>query len=350
MTQLTNRQKKIVDFIASRDAVQNQDVVIFLEVDTDSASRETVVRELAVLVDAGIIEKSGKGRAVSYRIRGVHPLLKALDHEEYISKEPDVRSKDAILFNQEIFHKLDGIFSEAEIFELNRKNDAYRGREKNLTPAILRKELERITIELSWKSSKIEGNTYSLIDTEILIKDNKKAYGHDADEATMILNHKKAIDYIFDNREKFKILSLRNVEDVHRMLVEGLEVNHGIRSKAVGITGTQYRPLDNQHQVKEALENTIIEINRMKDPWSKALIALIMIAYIQPFEDGNKRTSRIVANACLIAHDVCPLSLRSIDETEYKKAITVFYELQNAAYMKKLFLEQFDFAIKNYFL
>lgn len=350
MTQLTNRQRKIIDFIASKESAQNQDIVKFLEIDTDATSRETVARELAILIDMGIIEKSGKGRAVSYNIRNIHPLLKVIDHNEYLSKEPDIRSRDKILFNQEIFHKLDGIFTGNEISELKMKNNAYLLRKKNISTTILKKEIERITIELSWKSSKIEGNTYSLIDTEMLIKENIKAKGHDNKEAMMILNHKKAIDYIFLNKEKFLNLSLRDIEDIHRILVDDLEVNKGIRSIAVGITGSQYRPLDNKHQVKEALENAIIEINKANNPWSKALIALIMLAYIQPFEDGNKRTSRIIANACLIAYDICPFSLRSIDETEYKKAITVFYELQNASYMKKLFLEQFDFAIKNYFL
>ncbi|MEI6238528.1 MAG: Fic family protein, partial [bacterium] len=273
-----------------------------------------------------------------------------MDYEEYISREPDIRSKDAILFKTEIFSKLDGIFKKDEIKELTEKNNLYLERKKDLPFAIIKKELERITIELSWKSSKIEGNTYSLIDTEVLIKENKKAEGHGDGEAVMILNHKKAIDYIFDNKDKFKVLSLRSIEDIHRILIDGLGVNHGMRSRAVGITGTQYRPLDNQHQVREALENAVLEINKAKDPWSKALIALIMISYIQPFEDGNKRTSRIIANACFIAHDICPLSLRNINETEYKKAITIFYELQNATYMKKLFLEQFDFSIKNYFL
>ena len=118
----------------------------------------------------------------------------------------------------------------------------------------------------------------------------------------------------------------------------------------MGITGTNYRPLDNIHQINDAVEKMSEEINRASDPWSKALMILLSISYIQPFEDGNKRTSRLMANACLIAGNVCPLSFRSVDEAGYKKAILLFYELGNASLMKKIFLEQFDFAVSNYFL
>ena len=90
-------------------------------------------------------------------------------------------------------------------------------------------------------------------------------------------------------------------------------------------------------------------INRTENPIEKALIAVLMIAYIQPFEDGNKRTSRILGNALLLASDYCPLSYRSVDEVEYKKAIIMFYEQNNATYFKRLFLEQYRQAVKKYF-
>jgi len=76
---------------------------------------------------------------------------------------------------------------------------------------------------------------------------------------------------------------------------------------------------------------------------------MLLIAYIQPFEDGNKRTSRLMGNAVLLAHDICPLSYRSVKDSEYKKAVLLFYEQNNISYFKQLFIEQFKFAVNNYF-
>lgn len=349
MTQLTQRQQNILDFIGSKGKATNQEILVGIQNKGDMISRETLVRELNVLVKIDFLEKIGKGRGVTYSIKDAHPLLAPLDPEKYFAQDVDIRAPKPIRFDFDIFTKLAGIFSDGEIIELSRANKEYQARVAKLSPTLLQKEFERITIELSWKSSKIEGNTYTLLDTEALIKEHTEAKGHKKEEAVMILNHKKALDYILRSREKFKTLSLRTVEDVHRLLVEGLNVNHGIRARAVGITGTAYHPLDNAHQIREALEKAVLAINNADDGWSKALFSLLLVAYIQPFEDGNKRASRLLANACLLAHDVCPLSFRSIDETEYKKAVILFYERSNAGLMKKLFLEQWKSAVENYF-
>ena len=350
MTQLTKRQQKIIDFIATKEKVQNQEIVAFFASDNDPLSRETAGRELRELMALNYLRMTGRGRSVAYKLREVHPLLKVFDYESYLAKDQDLRAPGVTRFDLNIFSKFSGIFNPAEIQELLKKGENFKKRIADLSPTIIQKEYERITIELAWKSSKLEGNTYSLIDTEILIKERKEAAGHKKEEAIMILNHKKALDYIFKNKEKFKKISLRDLEDVHRLLVGDLKVEFGLRAKAVGITGTNYRPLDNIYQIKEAVLKMFEEINQAADPWSKALIALLGIAYIQPFADGNKRTSRLLANACLIADGVCPLSFRSVDEASYKKAILLFYELGNASLMKKIFLEQYDFAARNYLL
>lgn len=350
MTQFTQRQQNILDFIVQKREATNQEILAEIGKKGDLISRETLVRELNALVENDAVLKTGKGRGTAYRVKSAHPLLAPLDVEKYLAQEVDVRAPKPIQFNFDIFSRMDGIFTSSEIVELNSENEVYRKRVGALPPTLLSKEYERVTIELSWKSSKIEGNTYTLLDTETLIKEHKEAVGHKKGEAVMILNHKKALDYILRSREKFKKLSLRDIEDVHRLLVDGLNVNFGLRSRAVGIIGTAYRPLDNKHQITEAVEKATAEINKLGDAWSKALVALLLIAYIQPFEDGNKRASRLLANACLLAHSACPLSFRSIDETEYKKAITVFYELNNATLMKKLFVEQWRFAVHTYFV
>lgn len=117
----------------------------------------------------------------------------------------------------------------------------------------------------------------------------------------------------------------------------------------MGITGTNYRPLDNEFQIREALEDTCKLINGKDNIFEKSLLALVLLSYIQAFSDGNKRTSRITSNAILIANGYCPISFRTVDSIDYKKAMLIFYEQNNIAAFKKIFIEQFEFAVKTYF-
>jgi fido (protein-threonine AMPylation protein) len=329
--------------------LNNAALMAFLAEYGTKVARITLIRDLNALLEAGEIRQRGKGRGVLYEHSSRHPLLEDIDSDDYLDQPKRSQSTASIAFNHNTANNLVGMLGPREITTLDIKNEVYLKRRSGLSATIIKKEIERITIDLAWKSSRIEGNTYSHLDTEMLIMEHVEAKGHPKEEAIMILNHKRALDHIFANPGKFKTLSVREIENVHRLLVVGLDVNHGIRSRGVAITGTSYRPLDNNNQLREALESVVNVINGMKDVWSKSLAALLMIAYIQPFEDGNKRTSRLIANACLIAHNVCPLSFRNIDEREYKKAMVIFYEIQNASPAKRLFLEQYDFAIKNYF-
>ncbi len=164
----------------------------------------------------------------------------------------------------------------------------------------------------------------------------------------MILNHKDGFLFIRENENEFKNLTIKNLEKLHTILIKGLNVNKGLRKGLVGITGSKYRPLDNVHQIREAVEVLGETVSRAKTPFDKALIALVGISYIQPFEDGNKRTGRLMANAILLSHKCAPLSYRSIDEGEYREAMLVFYEINSIIPFKKIFQEQYLFAAKNY--
>ncbi len=350
MTKITKRQADILGFVRNKSKAGNDEIREAISKRYGDISRITIVRELDVLLKNGLVEKSGRGRSVVYREKLSTPLLRYFDPETYFKKGPDERTLAFERFNLDVFKNLTGIFVKGEIGDLAKINSQYQRRIKKLPPAIIKKEIERLTIELSWKSSRIEGNTYSLIDTEILIKERKEAEGHKKEEAIMILNHKAALDYIFSSRKEFRKISVRKIENIHSLLIKDLNVSKGLRKKLVGITGTKYRPLDNQYQIREALEYMVGAINKLKDPFSKSLAAMLLIAYIQPFEDGNKRTSRLLGNALLAAHNACPLSLRSINEADYKKAILLFYEQNSARFFKELFVKQFKFAVENYFL
>ena len=165
----------------------------------------------------------------------------------------------------------------------------------------------------------------------------------------MLLNHKEAIDFIVENPDYLDPIEIRKIEDIHNILTKELGVDRNIRKRRVGISGTNYKPLDNEYQIREALQQTCDLVNATKNVFEKALLLLVLLSYIQAFNDGNKRTARIVSNACLINNKYCPISFRTIDSIEYKKAMLIFYEQNNISVFKNIFMNQFEFAVKTYF-
>ena len=165
----------------------------------------------------------------------------------------------------------------------------------------------------------------------------------------MLLNHKDALRFVLDNPDYLQHLTISHIEDIHHLLTKELSVDTGLRHRRVGITGTQYRPLDNEFQIREAMRDTCNLINSRSNIFEKALLALSLLSYIQPFMDGNKRTARITSNALLIANGYCPLSFRTVDSIDYKKAMLIFYEQNNLHAFKKIFIDQYEFAVREYF-
>lgn len=347
---LNKRQDSIVAILNKLNrAVAVSDIFGAVGEELEKVARITVIRDLKRLVDLQLVTQKGCGRGVVYELSPAYNVIKPIDVDAYFKIDPEAR---IIIkrFNFDIFSVIkNGFFDNSALSLLQKNNEQYRANVKKMTPLALKKEFERLTIDLSWKSSKIEGNTYTLLETEYLLKEHQEPRGHTKEETMMILNHKKTLDYVREYKSQFKKLSVSKIECVHALLVKDLGVERNIRRRMVRVAGTAYTPLDNQSQIKEALEKMCHLVNAAKNPFDKAIIAMLCIAYIQPFEDGNKRTSRLIGDALLMAYDCCPLSFRNIDELEYKKAVLLFYEQNNLLYFRELFIGQFDFAVKNYF-
>ena len=348
---LNKRQELILNYIANeKNAYSVADILVFVEKEERKVSRITVVRDLGLLTDEGFLSREGAGRAVRYRISAQYNLLKKVDVQKYF----DVFQDERVIqqrFNNNVFDLLsENIFTVDEQKQLLALHVEFQTHLRNIeSDTIIKKEFERIMIEFSWKSSQIEGNTYSLLDTEALIKDNKNARGKTEEETRMILNHKNAFNFIMVHRSEFVILSRAKIEHVHSLLVENLHITPNLRKAPVGITGTNYQPLDNQFQIKEAFLRMITLINAKKNFFEKSLLSLVLLSYIQAFEDGNKRTARLISNALLLANKSVPMSYRAVSEVEYKKASILFYEQNNISYFKQVFMSQYEFAVKNYF-
>jgi Fic family protein len=346
---LSSRQKSILNILAQSDKLSRKQIAKKLSI-SHPTSKATLARDLATLLKGGRIEALGDGPKRVYQSSISNPLLKYVDLGQYFALDPDDRQDAKTSFNLDIYTELHDLILPEEIEELKTTFRSYTQSTESLDQTIRDRELERFMIELSWKSSKIEGNTYSLLETETLIKENQEAQGHSKSEALMILNHKDAFKTIVKHRSDFRELSLGKVLELHNILVKDLSIVTGIRTHAVGITGTSYRPLDNEWQIKKSLERLISTVNETTHPFEKALIISSMLAYLQPFADGNKRTARMLSNAVLLAYDYFPLSYRSVDENEFKSALVLFYEINNLYRIKRLLLDQYRFALKTYFV
>lgn len=346
---MNNRQIEILKFIFTHKNVSISDLENHIaQTAFSDISRITLIRDLDFLLKKQLIKRQGRARSTFYSPILLNPLLEYFDIENYFNIDPDERILKNQKFSFDVFPNLNNLFAPEELAEIDRLNENFQKKIEASSLKIRQKEFERLTIEFSWKSSHIEGNTYSLLDTERLIKENVEASGHSKEEAIMILNHKRALDFIFSDPSYFQKMTLPKILELHVLVSENLGIFQGLRTSPVGIIGTNYKPLGNQYQINDAMQILVSALNALKHPFERAFVAVLMISYIQAFEDGNKRTSRILANAILMSGKYCPLSYRSVDEVEYKKAIILFYEQNSAEYFKQIFMEQFRQVTNNY--
>jgi Fic family protein len=342
-----NRVKKVLAYIKACPARSSKEIYEGIQWD-ENASYATVKRDLSKLVAEGAIYSQGRGKASRFI---TSPLFSPVELEVYFQNDVDNREvQEGYNFSllADILPPV-SLFNQEEAVQLNALQQQFLNNVSGLSESIYRKEMERMAIDLSWKSSQIEGNTYSLLETERLLKEKETASGKTKEEATMLLNHKEALDFILAYPDYLVPLSIAKIEDIHSILTKELNVERNIRTRRVGITGTNYRPLDNEFQIRDELGNLCALANGKENVFEKALLSLVMLSYIQPFNDGNKRTARIVCNAILLANQHCPISFRTVSSLDYKKAMLLFYEQNNLSPFKKIFIDQFKFAVNTYF-
>ena len=345
---LNDKSKKVLEFVREHPSRSSKEIYDGLGLEMGYA---TLKRILTKLIADELILPAGKGRGTKYLITPAYELFFPIDVDVYFQKEIDEREiKEGFNFSliKDVLSQVN-LFTTDEFLYLINLQKKYQENIAELTASEYTKELERLAVDLSWKSSQIEGNTYSLLETERLLKEKETAKGKTKDEAIMLLNHKEALDFIIETPSYVTPLTISAIEDIHSILTKDLGIDRNIRKRRVGISGTNYRPLDNEFQIKEALKDMCELINGSESVFEKALLLLILISYIQPFGDGNKRTARIVSNAMLISNEYCPISFRTVDSVEYKKAMLLFYEQNNIKAFKQIFVNQFEFAVNTYF-
>lgn len=341
-------ESEVIEFLKENLGLSSKEVFDKINLPISYATLKRILSQLAT---KKLIEVNGVGKATTYSFTKTYSLFYPVNLDSYFEKETDERKiKDSFDFDlmPDTLSKV-SLFTDSELEKLAILQSQFLNNVSQLSEVMYNKEMERLTIDLSWKSSQIEGNTYSLLETELLLKEKLTAKGKTKDDAVMLLNHKEAIDFILEHTDYLSPLSVSRIEDIHSILIKELGIERNIRIGKVGISGTNYMPIDNEFQIKDALYEMCKLINKKEFIFEKSFLALVLLSYIQPFVDGNKRTARIVSNAILIANKYCPMSFRTIDPLEYKKAMLVFYEQNNVQPMKQIFIDQYEFAVKTYF-
>ena len=179
-TNITPRQKYILNLINQSNGLLREKIQRKVEV-SYKLSKPTLIRDLNKLARIKLIRVEGKGKSTKYFSFSKNPLLKSFDLDQYFQLGPDERLGAKKTFDFDIYKNLKDLFNTSELEEIEKRRKSFTKQTQKLNPDVLKRELERFVIELSWKSSKIEGNTYSLLETEVLIKESREAEGKSKD-------------------------------------------------------------------------------------------------------------------------------------------------------------------------
>ncbi len=205
------------------------------------------------------------------------------------------------------------------------------------------RDVEHLTIELSWKSSALEGNTYTLLDTNLLLTEGVRPKNRTDFETQMIINHKDAIEFIMQNTEAFSgKIAFKTVVQLHRIIGKNLGIDAGVRKRVVKISASNYTPPTTPSILREQADKILTIISNQDQPFTKALLALALMPYLQTFEDGNKRTGRLLANAILISTVGQGFSLRKVEARDLALAYLQFYEFNSMHNLRQILSSQLN--------
>ena len=211
--------------------------------------------------------------------------------------------------------------------------------------------LYRLLIDLSWNSSRLEGNTYSLLDTKRLIDFGEVAEGKEQLEAQMILNHKDAIEFLVGSAEEIGI-NRHTILNLHALLANNLladpEATGRLRRIAVGIEKSAFYPLEMPQLIEECFDQILATAEAIQNPFEQAFFVMVQLPYLQPFDDVNKRVSRLAANIPLIKTNLTPLSFTDVPVKTYTEAMLSVYELNRIDLLKDVFIWAYERSALRY--
>ena len=326
-----------------------------------AASPRTIARRLSELVASGRLVTRGRARALRYFVAPVRGHANIIEQSDSLVPEGEVYvpvSPDGLQVRERVrkpFTNRQPVGYRREFLERYVPNrtrylpDPLRQRlasmgkpfqEQRPAGTYARDVLDRLLIDLSWASSRLEGNTYTRLETQRLIEIGAAAEGKDQREAQMILNHKAAIEMLVENVDEigFDMFTFKNL---HANLSENLLVDPlmggRLRTQSVEIAGSVYLPLAIPQPVEECFSILLRKADAIEDPFEQALFILVQVPYLQPFIDVNKRVSRLGANIPFLKRNLVPLSFVDVPERAYFEAMLGVYELNRIELLRDVF-------------
>lgn len=362
----------VVDFVRqSANGARSGEIAAALK----RMPQRTLQRRLKTLVEKGRLAQEGKGRAARYRLpaeaekREETAAGQAGSREEkpeetviplstesakirgYLQKPSAARK--AAGYNREF---LDGYRPNVS-FYLSAKERAHLAEVGKTTTGAeaagtyAKQILNRLLIDLSWNSSRLEGNTYSLLDTRRLIEFGEEAEGGNRVEAQMIINHKDAIGFLVGAAEeigfnRYTILNLHGI--LAQNLLQDKTAAGRLRHIAVGIEKSAFHPLEVPQMIEECFNQILATAAAIKDPFEQSFFAMVQLPYLQPFDDVNKRVSRLAANIPFIKGNLSPLSFTGVPRSTYTDAMLGVYELNKVDLLKDVFIWAYERSAERY--
>ncbi|MFI4987831.1 MAG: Fic family protein [Alphaproteobacteria bacterium] len=313
-----------------------------LEAQGHKISQPTLSRRLTKLESARHVVARKAGRSTRYERDLYH---------DWFSVSPTRRKK--VSYN---FACLDGYEPNRIRWltpgESNRLTQAGGGRRLNAS-TYARAIAQKLLVDLSYASSALEGNTYSYLDTQVLIEHGQAAQGKDLIETQMILNHKDAINYLIENVADIEV-STRELRTLHALLARNMpNVRAGeigaVRHRLVdGIGGSAYLPLAIPQKLEEELAKVAAKAHAIDAPFEQSLFLMAFISYLQAFVDVNKRTARLACNIPLLKSGLAPFSFIDVDKAKYVEGLLAFYELNRIDILKEAYVEGYVASAARY--
>lgn len=371
MTKAKKIENVINNLISDNAKISTMQIIKVSGLVDDETNRKAIRRALIKFVKEGLLKPSGLGRSRIYEISKSYSNQKDVqavntNTEAFIDIELSTKSVALLKYISQPMKMRKPVSYDQKFLDSYLPNKTFYLSDKNrhmlnnigqvenqVRPAgtYARNILNRLLIDLSWNSSRLEGNRYTLLETTRLIEFGESAEDKDLTEAQMILNHKAAIEFVVENAQEKKIRSI-DVRNIHALLSENLlgdpNSSGKIREISVGISGTSYLPIENPYTLKENFEIIVNKINKIIDPFEQSFFALIHLSYLQAFEDVNKRTARLVSNIPLIKKNLKPLSFTDVNPNAYAQAMLGVYEKNDISLILDLYIWAYTRSSQRY--